>query len=258
MHRRPIEATLRKGQDHRRAWVGAGRLTLLIASAGLLLAGAALLPTATAEAREGSPPPGYVPSPGESYGFNSDIEALLAARGPAARPGVPVLASLDRRTQGEPRKEIACLALNVYFESRSEPDLGKRAVAHVVMNRVASKKYPDTICEVVRQGGEVRRNRCQFSWWCDGESDEPGNRGEWERASTIALQVYWGRSADPTGGALWYHADYVRPVWRKKLLRGPKIGRHIFYRTAATEAAPGTKTWLQLASRKRREGPHPR
>ncbi len=98
------------------------------------------------------------------------------------------------------------------------------------MNRVKSGRFPATVCDVVRQGGELRRYRCQFSWWCDGRSDRPRNRREWQKSSELALAVYWGRSEDPTQGALWYHADYVRPAWRHDFERGAQIGRHIFYR----------------------------
>lgn len=137
----------------------------------------------------------------------------------------------ERPTPADPREEIACLALNIYFEARGEPDEGKFAVSHVVMNRVASDRFPDTVCEVIRQGGETALYRCQLSWWCDGQSDTPQSQADWELSNEIALNVFWGRSADPTGGALWYHADYVSPPWRRDFEAGPKIGRHIFYRT---------------------------
>ncbi len=132
-------------------------------------------------------------------------------------------------TLADPGDEVECLALNIYFEARSEPEAGRLAVGHVVMNRVSSKRFPSPVCDVVRQGGELRRYRCQFSWWCDGRSDTPRNKREWQKSSEIALAVYWGRTEDPTAGALWYHADYVKPSWRKAFERGPKIGRHIFY-----------------------------
>ena len=132
-------------------------------------------------------------------------------------------------TPANPSDEVRCLALNIYFEARSEPETGKLAVGHVVMNRVSSTRFPGTVCDVVRQGGELRRNRCQFSWWCDGRSDKPLNKREWRKSAELALAVYWGRTADPTAGALWYHADYVKPNWRNDFQRGPKIGRHIFY-----------------------------
>ncbi len=126
-------------------------------------------------------------------------------------------------------EELTCLALNIYFEARNEPYDGKIAVGHVVMNRITDPQFPETICAVVRQGGERRKHRCQFSWWCDGRSDRPGNMKAWEFSKAVAARVYWGPSADPTSGALWYHADYVKPYWRRAFNKGPKIGRHIFY-----------------------------
>ena len=132
-------------------------------------------------------------------------------------------------TAADPQEEVACLALNIYFEARSEPEIGKLAVGHVVMNRALDAQFPDTACQVVRQGGETVRHRCQFSWWCDGLSDQPSDGTAWAASNRIADLVYWDRAADPTGGALWYHADYVKPAWRKSLAKGPKLGRHLFY-----------------------------
>ena len=127
------------------------------------------------------------------------------------------------------RDEINCLALNIYFEARGEPVDGKIAVGHVVLNRVADTRYPDKICEVVRQGGPKPRHRCQFSWWCDGRSDRPRDLQAWRESQVLARVVFWGYAEDPTGGALWYHADYALPAWRRTLVRGPMIGRHQFY-----------------------------
>ena len=126
-------------------------------------------------------------------------------------------------------EEVECLAKNIYFEARSEPEQGQLAVGHVVMNRVAHKRYPNSVCTVVKQGGEKRRHRCQFSWWCDGRPDLPMNQKAWQRSLILAMAVHEGRSKDPTGGALWYHADYVNPVWSSMLVLGKKIGQHLFY-----------------------------
>ena len=167
-----------------------------------------------------------------------DVSAPDVKRARAV-PGL--LASKDERlifqrpTLGDPRDEISCLALNIYHEARGEPDEGKLAVGHVVMNRVLSSRFPSTVCEVVQQGGELRRYRCQFSWWCDGRSDKPRNKQDWQSSSEFALAVYWSQTEDPTDGALWYHADYVSPDWRKDFVEGPKIGRHIFYQQRPTE-----------------------
>ena len=139
------------------------------------------------------------------------------------------------------RDEINCLALNIYFEARGEPVDGKIAVGHVVLNRVADARYPDKICEVVKQGGPRPRHRCQFSWWCDGRSDRPRDLQAWKESQVLARVVFWGYAEDPTGGALWYHADYTFPAWGRKLARGPMIGRHQFYvpgKPRLTEATP--------------------
>lgn len=125
--------------------------------------------------------------------------------------------------------EVHCLALNIYFEARSEPELGQRAVGHVVMNRVAHPGYPDSVCKVVQQGGEEDLHRCQFSWWCDGQSDKPLNRKAWDKAERLAYEIYLGLSDDATDGALWYHATYVKPYWSELLRKGDRIGQHIFY-----------------------------
>jgi len=125
--------------------------------------------------------------------------------------------------------EVHCLALNIYFEARSEAEQGQLAVGHVVMNRVADRHYPSTVCGVVRQGGEERLHRCQFSWWCDGQSDKPLNQRAWLKSIKLAIRVYYGHSEDPTDGALWYHADYANPYWSDALVLGDKIGQHIFY-----------------------------
>ena len=130
--------------------------------------------------------------------------------------------------------DLNCLALNIYFEARSAPLDGKLAVGHVVLNRAADKRFPNKICEVIKQGGEKRLNKCQFSWWCDGRSDRPRDLQAWKESRVLARLVFWGYSVDPTNGALWYHADYVRPIWRHKLDRGPLIGRHQFYHPAGS------------------------
>jgi spore germination cell wall hydrolase CwlJ-like protein len=138
------------------------------------------------------------------------------------------VASLGLST-AELRKEVHCLALNIYFEARNEPYEGQIAVAHVVLNRVSDPRFPETACKVIQQGGERIRHRCQFSWWCDGLSDRPKNNWKWANSRAFAETVYWGRSTDPTGGALWYHADYVSPYWGQVFKRNRQIGRHIFY-----------------------------
>ncbi|MCH8036690.1 MAG: cell wall hydrolase, partial [Proteobacteria bacterium] len=124
---------------------------------------------------------------------------------------------------------LDCLALNIYHEARGEPREGKIAVGQVVMNRVGDPDFPAGVCAVVKQGGERPRNRCQFSWWCDGLSDRPDDAGAWEDSKDLAGKILAGGLQDPTRGALWYHADRVTPDWQTDIVRQGKIGRHIFY-----------------------------
>ena len=144
--------------------------------------------------------------------------------------GIAGLAALFvNAAEGGLQREIECVALNIYFEARFEPEEGRRAVAHVVLNRVADARWPGTPCRVIAQGYPEAGPLCQFSWYCDDMPNRPRRGGSWRDAMRLAHRVYWGRSQDPTGGALWYHADYVAPEWRRALRRGPQIGRHIFY-----------------------------
>ena len=134
----------------------------------------------------------------------------------------------------EPESDTAltCLALNVYHEARGEPQDGQLAVAKVVMNRVRDPRFPDDVCGVVKEGGTRAPGGCQFSWWCDGLSDRPRETAAWEQSLRLAEAVLAGKFGDPTGGALWYHADHVEPGWQMAIVKGPKIGRHIFYASA--------------------------
>lgn len=127
--------------------------------------------------------------------------------------------------------EVYCLAQNIYFEARSEPLNGQFAVAAVTMNRVASKKYPNTICKVVWQ-------RRQFSWTHDGKSDRPREKEAWRQAMSIAKLVYknyftfqekTNGAWDLTRGALHYYApSLVFPYWAKHASQAKQIGRHVF------------------------------
>tara|TARA_R110000796_G_C14458816_1_gene424248 strand:- start:92 stop:475 length:384 start_codon:yes stop_codon:yes gene_type:complete len=119
-----------------------------------------------------------------------------------------------------------CLALNVYFEARSEPVSAQFAVAQVTMNRVLSDKYPDNVCDVVWQ-------RKQFSWTHDGKSDRPREKQAWRHAKWVAsvtLNDVDNSVALLPRSALHYHADYVKPYWVSSLVKVTQIGRHIFYR----------------------------
>ena len=132
--------------------------------------------------------------------------------------------------------QVQCMALNVYYEARGSNLADKVAVADVVLNRVKDTRYPNTICEVVKQGmqdsnGNMRRNKCQFSWYCDGKHDRPQDQDRWVEAQGIAWNmVEEGKYRGITEGATHYHATYVNPRWASTLQLVGSIGAHIFYR----------------------------
>ncbi len=140
--------------------------------------------------------------------------------------------ALKRKIAAERRFRLAeqdCLARAVYFEARSEPEMGQLAVAKVILNRLKDPNYPKTICGVVYQGAG-RNNSCQFSFACDGLSDQPTVRASWKQAKRVAAKAMAGdESIKIMTAATHYHADYVTPKWATSLKRVIKIGRHIFY-----------------------------
>ena len=135
-----------------------------------------------------------------------------------------------------------CLALNTYHEAKNQSTVGQIATAQVVMNRVEDRRFPNTVCEVVKQGPTRPswedpnkeypiKHRCQFSWYCDGKSDVPKNEKAWRKAQDVAFLVYYNKiQLDVTEGATHYHATYVRPAWAKTKKRTTRIEKHIFYR----------------------------
>ena len=132
-----------------------------------------------------------------------------------------------------------CMAQNIYFESANQSFAGRLAVAHVVINRMEDLQFPNTVCGVIYQaktkinwkGNEVPiRNQCQFSWYCDGLSDDPVDSKTWIKALYIADLVLTGQYPDITEGSLWYHADYILPYWADELEYVTQIEDHIFYK----------------------------
>jgi len=147
---------------------------------------------------------------------------------------IAVTAISAQATEEYENNQITCLAQNIYFEARSSSFADQVAVADVVMNRVEHRSYPNTICGVVHQGYKKGRRDCQFSWYCDGKSDNIPNKqtnDAWWDAVDIASDMYFnGTWRGITEGATNYHANYVKPAWRKKLILVGSIGEHIFYR----------------------------
>lgn len=152
------------------------------------------------------------------------------------------------------QEEIECMAVNIYHESKNQSKLGMIAVARVVMNRVIDRRFPNTACEVIYEGPVTeswktqqdpdlpdservyypRRDRCQFSWYCDGKPDEiisKKNNIAWRMAQDVAIEVMaFDKYNGIVEGATHYHADYVDPAWNKTITLVTHIDDHIFYR----------------------------
>ena len=149
-------------------------------------------------------------------------------------------------------EEARCLAENVYHEARNQGTAGWLAVAAVTMNRVIDNRFPNTICEVVFQAETKEswktkskkdildserifypiRHRCQFSWYCDGKSDDLNNINVFMEIMSFTRLLLTSQAVmfDITDGATFYHADSITPSWAKSKIKTIEIGDHIFYR----------------------------
>lgn len=129
------------------------------------------------------------------------------------------------------KQDLYCLAINIYHEARGEPKAGQYAVAEVTLNRVKSKHYPNTICKVVHQKGwDKKRKRYVGAFsWTELDYAINVNSKPWREAMIIAKQAYYGETKPRVKGALFYHANYVKPRWARKKKVKARIGKHIFY-----------------------------
>ncbi|BBC72533.1 cell wall hydrolase [Altererythrobacter sp. B11] len=195
-------------------------------SAFYYLADAPYVPSAAA-AREAAPAQAdYAAPPG--------IPGLLPT-GPAARALTAAGTATDRlRAQ-------RCLTMAIYYEAATESDAGQRAVAQVVLNRVAHPSYPDTVCGVVFQGSE-RSTGCQFTFTCDGSLARAPAQLWWDRASRVARAALAGAVYRPVGLATHYHTLAVHPYWADSLQSVGAIGAHRFYRWRGAAGMAGAFT----------------
>lgn len=136
------------------------------------------------------------------------------------------LAGLPAAKGGE---EWRCLAEALYFEARGESVKGQFAVAEVIMNRVDSPRFPDSVCGVINQG-TGRKYQCQFTYTCDGHAEVIAEPRAFERVGKVAKLILSGAPRELTDGATYYHTKSVRPSWSKKFARTATIGVHYFYR----------------------------
>ncbi len=189
-------------------------------------------------------------SAGASLAFNSAIlraekahqdgiaglqpERLLKISTPVGRKGAgagklitdaKLLKALPPATGGP---QWRCLSEALYFEARGETVKGQIAVAEVILNRVASSRFPDTVCGVINQG-TGRKYACQFTYTCDGRPEHVSEPAAYVRVGKIARMMLNGAPRSLSGGATFYHTTAVNPRWASKFRRTARHGVHLFY-----------------------------
>jgi spore germination cell wall hydrolase CwlJ-like protein len=157
---------------------------------------------------------------------NADARAMMiqaVLRGPTnPGPDTPAEPQVDPRQHN-------CLSQAIYYEARGENQRGQVAVAEVIMNRVRSRAYPNSVCGVVYEGSH-RSTGCQFTFTCDGSLAHRPRGRAWERAQRVATAIMLGYTRPLTHGATHYHTHAVNPVWNSGLVETANIGSHVFYR----------------------------
>ena len=136
--------------------------------------------------------------------------------------------AVDSAGEAAMNDAITCLSRTIYWEARGEETASMEAIAHVVMNRLGHEGFPDAICGVVMQGHE--QGACQFSWWCDGRSDDANEDKSYAIAKEIARKVLNQQSTDQTGGALYFHQRKSIPRWSTEYIKTVEIGEFVFYK----------------------------
>jgi spore germination cell wall hydrolase CwlJ-like protein len=142
--------------------------------------------------------------------------------------------TVDKGGEEPMNDAITCLSRTIYWEARSEGAASMEAIANVVMNRLGHEGFPNTICKVVMQGME--QGACQFSWWCDGRSDDANEDESYAIAKEIARKALNRQLNDRTRGAMYFHQQTVNPAWAAEYIKTVKIGEFIFYKPQGGEA----------------------
>jgi spore germination cell wall hydrolase CwlJ-like protein len=171
---------------------------------------------------------------GQAYDLD-DLRSPEAVQGDTIRfaqshdPGLAARAFQSASSAVDRARALQCLSMAVYYEAASESYDGQRAVAQVVLNRVAHPAYPASVCGVVFQGSE-RSTGCQFTFTCDGSLVRQPARASWATAQSVALSALSGEVFAPVGTATHYHTHAVNPYWAPSLDLIGSIGAHRFYR----------------------------
>lgn len=123
---------------------------------------------------------------------------------------------------------LTCLSRTIYWEAKGGAPADMEAVANVVLNRLGHDGFPDTVCAVVKDGSE--KKSCQFSWWCDGRSDDVQEENRYDLAREIARKALNQQLPDRTAGAMYFHDRNVSPAWVRQYLKTAQTGKFDFYK----------------------------
>jgi len=159
------------------------------------------------------------------------LSCLMLSKAIQYRLDVAGLDPVSQITTEVRERQLGCLAKNIYYEAGSEPFEGKVGVAQVTLNRTESGAFPGDICKTIYQKNVIyEKVICQFSWACDRDSGvKPLNKGNYTESMEVAKKVLLeGFRLPSLKNALYYHADYINPGWRKEKVA--HIGHHIFYK----------------------------
>jgi spore germination cell wall hydrolase CwlJ-like protein len=171
-------------------------------------------------------------APSEALAINATIPLTGGPNPSAAAIAFKGLGAIDRM------RSLQCLAEAIYYEARSEPEEGQRAVAQVVLNRVRHPAYPGSVCGVVYQGPMRAGGGCQFTFTCDGSMRFSPFGADWLRARRLAAEALAGKVEASVGLATHYHTHQVLPAWATRLAKIAIIGNHNFYRMLGAWGQP--------------------
>jgi len=207
----------------------AAGLALIIGFAHPAASEAPLTGKGQAVARVGTGPDGH------SGNIHSDFHGTRASPRSSDQYVSVTVDWLDSQPPITGDADWTCLAEAIYFEARSESIEGQLAVAEVILNRVDRDDFPNSVCDVVRQGTD-QLFKCQFTYFCDGQSESINEPVPYERAGKIAHLMLDLIERGLTGGATHYHYIGVNPSWSKVFRHTVTIGRHKFYRMTVGHA----------------------
>lgn len=159
---------------------------------------------------------------------NVATEGTKAKPAPSAMITKPEVQAVDPSGAKALDDAITCLARTIYWEAGGEGEAGQEAIANVVMNRLGHEGFPETVCGVVTQGKE--QGACQFSWWCDGRSDDAEEAKTYASAKEISRKALNRQLADRTKSAFYFHHRNLTPSWSTKYIKTAEVGDHLFYK----------------------------